>query len=98
MLWRENSLPPLRRFSPLSLALLCFAYAALGHDAPTLQGALAAQVDARSGEFDGPALTIAARGLVSVPDGAAAATIRRVRNALVPLAPRLRGHELVPGR
>ena len=37
-----------------------------------------------------------ARGLVSVPAGAAAATIRRVRNALVPLAPRLRGRELVP--
>ena len=77
--------------------MLCFAYAPLGHDAPALQYALAAQADARNCEFDGLALTIAARGLVSVPGGAAAATIRRVRNALVPLAPRLRGHELVPG-
>ena len=88
------SLPRLQRFSPLGLAMLCFAYAALAHDAPALQRALAAEVDARSVEFDGPALTIAARGLVAVPGGAAAPTFRRVRAALAALAPRLRAHEL----
>jgi very-short-patch-repair endonuclease len=88
------SLPRLQRFSPLGLAMLCFAYAALAHDAPALQRALAAEVDARSAEFDGPALTIAARGLVAVPGGAAAPTFRRVRAALAALAPRLRAHEL----